>query len=102
MLAENGRAVYLVRRSSSDPLMPGMWELPALPPSDGRAKASLLLRHSITNTDYDVAVTHAPVSAANGESAPAVPGGRWVAAARLRSLPLTGLARKVLRRFEFL
>lgn len=100
VLAENGRAVYLVRRSSSDSLMPGMWELPALPPGDGPVKPSLLLRHSITNTDYDVSVLRTPAAGGNGKS-PA-PGGRWVDAARLRSLPLTGLARKVLRRFELL
>ncbi len=90
-----GQSVLLVQRSQQEPKMAGMWELPTagaaseLPPL-------LTLRHSITTTDYLVTVHHGDKKAA----APA--GGRWVPVARLTSLPLTGLARKILRRLQLI
>jgi A/G-specific adenine glycosylase len=71
--------------------MPGMWELPECSqrPSE---KILLSLRHSITVTDYTVRVVEMPP--ADGAA------GKWVALSRLSSLPLTGLARKILRRAE--
>jgi adenine-specific DNA glycosylase len=51
-------------------------------------------RHSITDTDYEVSVVHAPaalVRALNGNA-------RWVTRKQLQKLALTGLARKVLRK----
>jgi len=70
--------------------MPGMWELPEFFPADSNTNPLLSLRHSITVTDYAVRVfeTSRPNNAT----------GKWVATARLASLPLTGLARKILRR----
>jgi A/G-specific adenine glycosylase len=80
--------VFLVQRPLDASLMPGMWELP------GRARASssplFTLRHSITMTDYTVQVHRIAAP-------PAMPG-KWVTWDRLRSLPLTGLARKILRK----
>jgi A/G-specific adenine glycosylase len=64
-----------------------MWELPA---ADGAGAAAMKLRHAITNTDYLVTIVCAP--------APKEVSGRWVHFRRLRQLPLTGLARKVLRK----
>jgi hypothetical protein len=52
------------------------------------------LRHSITVTDYAVRVTE--ITSPNGAA------GRWIPMQRLESLPLTGLARKILRRAEIL
>ena len=72
--------------------MPGMWELPEF--QIRSAKALFTLRHSITVTDYLVRVVEMP--SLEGVS------GRWVAHSRLASLPLTGLARKILRRVEML
>jgi A/G-specific adenine glycosylase len=70
-----------------------MWELPALSDvQDGRAVLSL--RHSITVTDYKVRVLEL--------ARPEEHSGTWIAASRLMSLPLTGLARKILRRVEML
>src|SRR5271166_2247249 len=56
-LARKGRAVLLVQRPETASLMAGMWELPKV--TDSRRDGStpvLRLRHSITNTDYDVTV----------------------------------------------
>jgi A/G-specific adenine glycosylase len=70
-----------------------MWELPWLR-ACVRAKRMLSLRHSITVTDYHVDVMEVSTSQEMG--------GRWVARSRLASLPLTGLARKILQRAELL
>ena len=85
--------VFLVRRKPGASLMPGMWELPELPATNG-AKPIFALRHSITVTDYTVHVVEM--------GSPKELEGEWVAQSRLSSLPLTGLARKILRRAEIL
>jgi A/G-specific adenine glycosylase len=84
-LARRNGSVRLVQRSPRERLMPGMWELP--PASPNGSEPLLRLRHSITTTDYSVMVFASRSRA-----------GKWVECARLRELPLTGLARKVLRR----
>jgi len=66
-----------------------MWELPRLPLSPSGREPLFRLKHSITVTDYDIAIFDAA-----GEPC----GGRWVALPRIPQLPLTGLALKVLRR----
>jgi hypothetical protein len=68
--------------------MPGMWELPQTPSRNANG-SSLRLRHSITSTDYIVRVTR--------QVAPKSEKGRWVERRRVLALPLTGLARKILR-----
>jgi A/G-specific adenine glycosylase len=81
-------AVMLVQRPADASLMAGMWELPEAASPDG-AKPWFTVRHSITTTDYRVAVHR-------GEGA--LPrGGRWAALDELERWPLTGLTRKVLR-----
>jgi len=82
-------SVFLVKRPSTVTLMPGMWELPEIPATDVDGRTPLKLRHSITVTDYLVRVV--PRTAA------ATADGRWIPASRLSKLPLTGLARKILR-----
>ncbi len=92
-LARRNEEVFLRQRSQTESLMPGMWELPALSgQQDG--KALLSLRHSITATDYSVRVLEI--------SCPDERAGNWIAGSRLTSLPLTGLARKILRKVEML
>jgi A/G-specific adenine glycosylase len=82
-------SVLLVQRPRDASLMPGMWELPESPAPSEVSEICLTLRHSITVTDYDVRVLNEPGR---------VPGrGTWVAKSRLTKLPLTGLARKILR-----
>ena len=85
----NDGAVLLKRRSAASSLMAGMWELPEIPSPNGHTASKFTLRHSITVTDYTVRVcenNHSDVS-----------GGQWFSPARLASLPLTGLTRKILR-----
>jgi A/G-specific adenine glycosylase len=81
-------SVFLVRRPKDASLMPGMWEFPEIRGANG-VSPWLTLRHSITVTDYQVAVSQVPAS---GQS-----DGKWISNGRLAHLPLTGLARKILR-----
>lgn len=85
---QNG-AIFLVQRPRAATLMPSMWELPEVAPSNRTAEPFLTLRHSITVTDYTVQVIKA--------AAPEGTTGRWVPKPRLSKLPLTGLTRKILR-----
>ncbi len=56
-LARKNSSVLLVQRPADASLMAGMWELPALAAGVTNGAAPLLqLRHSITDTDYRVAV----------------------------------------------
>ncbi len=87
-LSIRGRSIQLVQRSSDASLMPGMWELPEIPALNG-AEPWLTLRHSITVTDYLVRIVR--------DAAPADIKGLWIPRSRLATLPLTGLARKILR-----
>jgi A/G-specific adenine glycosylase len=87
-LACRASSIFLIQRSKTATLMPGMWELPEMVSPNGTA-AWLTLRHSITVTDYVVRVIRSP--AARGLD------GRWVRTSRVTTLPLTGLARKILR-----
>jgi len=94
--------VLLVKRPASVSLMPGMWELPEIVTPNGEHPVSFTVRHSITVTDYVVRVTFGPAMQ-NGIShfSPKrreTGHPRWVTPARLKSLPLTGLTRKILRR----
>jgi A/G-specific adenine glycosylase len=91
LVRRNG-AVLLVQRGKDESLMAGMWELPEYSPPSGQVKTLLSLRHSITVTDYTVQV----YELADFEE----PIGKWVTRTRLSTLPLTGLARKILRRVE--
>jgi A/G-specific adenine glycosylase len=87
-LASRKESIFLVRRPQTATLMPGMWELPEVAGANGSAEW-LRLRHSITVTDYVVRVLRSPV--------PKDLDGRWVGRAAITTLPLTGLARKILR-----
>jgi len=91
-LARRNGSVFLVQRPKTASLMPGMWELPEIPVANGNGEAWLTLRHSITVTDYVVRVMPGP--------SPEGVNGRWVARSRVTALPLTGLARKILRAVE--
>jgi A/G-specific adenine glycosylase len=82
-------SIFLVKRPDTASLMPGMWELPEMAGTKLKSRPGLTLRHSITVTDYRVGVTES--------AAPAGTAGRWVGKSRLLKLPLTGLARKILR-----
>jgi A/G-specific adenine glycosylase len=74
--------------------MPGMWELPEISANRAGKRPSLTLRHSITVTDYMVRVMKGPAQRPGA--------GRWVKKNRVAQLPLTGLARKILRQAEII
>jgi len=96
-LARNNGSVLLVQRPRTAALMAGMWELPSVPPGHGNGSApTLILRHSITDTDYEVSViVLSPEEWAGFESA-----AHWVSRKQLARLALTGLARKILLRLS--
>ncbi len=94
--------VLLERRDEAASLMPGMFELPPLPIDAVESREpAMRLRHSITNTNYYVEV-HIQGGSSNGELRGAVPSSAealsWHSLQKLRGLPLTGLARKILMR----
>ena len=78
-------SILLTRRSPDETLMPGMWELPEVPANVSDEKL-FSLRHSITVTDFTVRV----VARSQAQ-------GKWISLSRLNTLPLTGLAKKILR-----
>jgi A/G-specific adenine glycosylase len=72
--------------------MAGMWELPEATVRNDTDELLFTLKHSITVTNFKVkVVSSSDVSRGNG---------RWVKVSRLNSIPLTGLARKILSRAE--
>jgi len=93
-IARQKDSVLLVQRPPDASLMASMWELPSLAAEQANGNAPLLrLRHSITNTDYRVAVF-----AIDPAERWTPPRARWFTLRRCERLPLTGLARKILRR----
>lgn len=96
-LVRNDGAVLLVRRPADASLMAGMWELPTVQEGQRNThKPMLRLRHSITDTDYQVSVIVASPEQLPGPKTEA----RWFARKQWERLPLTGLTRKVLRKSE--
>jgi A/G-specific adenine glycosylase len=93
LLAQRPGSVYLVRRALQAKVMAGMWELPRLPAPPSGREPLFRLKHSITVTNYEIAVF---------DDAGKPRGGIWVAFDRIPELPLTGLARKVLRRAKLI
>ena len=87
-------SIFLVQRPKHASLMPGMWELPEIPATNGNGEARFTLRHSITVTEYVVRVMQSPAQSGSE--------GRWVQEKRVARLPLTGLARKILRQAQLI
>jgi A/G-specific adenine glycosylase len=102
--------VLLEKRAASASLMPGMLELPPLPLDATTGREPVFrVRHAITNTNYNVEIFTESIAAkmsTPGSLLAQVPASasdlHWTPASKLASLPLTGLARKVLQRFELL
>ena len=79
----------LVQRGADERRMAGMWELPEAKAEEMAGREAVMrVKHSITNTNYEVSVYRAAGDAR---------GGRWVEMAKLDEVALTGLARKILR-----
>ena len=96
--------VLLEQRSADASLMAGMYELPPLPLEVvGDREPVLSIKHAITNTIYSVQVFE-PRDQQDGALREAVPAHaamlHWTQASRLSTLPLTGLARKVLQQLK--
>ena len=96
--------VLLELRPEDSSLMAGMYELPPLPMDAVQGREPMLrLRHAITNTNYYVQIFASNSQTDNGLRR-AVPAAKsdlhWVPTNRLTTLPLTGLARKVLQRLD--
>jgi A/G-specific adenine glycosylase len=89
-LATRGDSVFLVQRRADESLMAGMWELPSVDSPVRSTEVLFRVRHSITVTDYVVSVV--------AQSDPPRVKGTWVKYARVNKLPLTGLAKKILRK----
>jgi A/G-specific adenine glycosylase len=102
--------VLLQQRPGTATVMPGMWELPLLPQNSrspaatsavtNKDKPLLVLRHAIMQTNYRVAVISILVTP-SGRPKPAAMQS-WIKLADLASVPLTGLARKILLRLYLL
>jgi A/G-specific adenine glycosylase len=93
-LARRGELVLLVQRDKEDGLMPGMWELPEVKVHPSAEDRLFSVKHSITITDFTVHVVNGELeNHDNGHFR-----GTWVRISRLRTLPLTGLTRKILCR----
>ena len=89
----DGGSVLLVQRPQAARRMAGMWELPELPAAPGEEPLDTF-RHSITDTDYEVAVHHAPETLIQSLNSTA----RWFSRKQWKNMALTGLTRKVLRK----
>jgi A/G-specific adenine glycosylase len=83
-LDQRNGSVKLVKRAATERLMPSMFELP---PCQANGKHEFHVKHSITNTDYEVAVSRRRSLK-----------GTYVPTSDLDHLPLTGLTRKILKR----
>jgi A/G-specific adenine glycosylase len=90
VLATDDGRVRLVRRPEEASLMPGMWELPSCEAVGSTDEVMFSVKHSITVTDFNVRVIA-------GKGVPAC-GGTWVKISSLSTIPLTGLAKKILRK----
>jgi len=98
---KNCTEILLEQRPQDASLMAGMWELPQIDPNVAdQTRLLFSLRHSITTTNYRVSIlSFAP------QELPLLPkhqARKWVKAEALPALPLTGLARKVLKRLGLL
>ena len=95
--------VLLVQRRKDASLMAGMWELPEISRPEGHHDPILTLRHSITVTDYAVYVWQSLGVAPSFSRSLREDGqnhgrGKWVGLDTVPQLPLTGLAKKILRK----
>ena len=88
-----GDEVLLEQRATTNTVMPGMWELPALADvAANQHKPIMIVRHAIMQVNYSVRVC----SVAPEEIAVSDAVRRWVSLREAAAMALTGLARKVL------
>lgn len=100
--AMGARAEILLRQRGADERqMPGMWELPGAPEGLPDDAVLMTVRHAITNTNYYVTV-YVLEAGERRRLEGGAEATQWVKARELESLPLTGLARKILKRARIL
>ena len=93
-----GTEILLEQRASTNTVMPGMWELPAVVIGDrADSKERLTVRHAIMQVNYTVRVYTLPPDGLSGNEE-AAGAQRWILLAEASTMALTGLARKVLTR----
>ena len=94
--------ILLAQRPKHASLMPGMWELPVIDAETALTERRLFeVRHSITVTSYHVTV-YGYKPDEEQRLGQAVEHRRWFPASKLAEIPLTGLARKILKRLKAL
>jgi A/G-specific adenine glycosylase len=84
--------ILLEQRPHEASLMAGMWQLPELAAAPGDRKPLCSVKHAITVTNYTVRIFAGEEKFAHGWPK------EWIAFSRTAEVPLTGLARKVLKR----
>jgi A/G-specific adenine glycosylase len=95
VLRKQQSEVLLERRAADASLMANMLELPPLPLDSVEAfEPQLRVKHSITNTNYEVDIFSDP--ALKKEVPAAKTALEWIAVEALNDQPITGLTRKVL------
>jgi A/G-specific adenine glycosylase len=95
--------VLLEQRPASVTVMPGMWELPALASAAvPEEHLRMAVRHAIMQVNYYVRIRGVLEDEVRTLTSPGSGSRRWVRVEELASLPLTGLARKVLTREQLL
>ena len=95
LLRTNGDLVWLVQRPADSTLMPSLWELPA-----GTSGGKLLgsVKHAITFRSIEARV-YGKTTGGKAMGRRPAGSGRWMAREEALAAPLTGLTRKILRRF---
>lgn len=94
--------VLLAQRPDSQTVMPGLWELPQLHESTvPDADLRMTIRHAIMQVNYYVRIRTVPEADIDALAVPSTTR-RWVSLSEAATLPLTGLARKVLTRAHLL
>jgi A/G-specific adenine glycosylase len=89
----NGTAILLTQRPSTNSVMPGLWELPALEPaSTPTTPPKLTVRHAIMQVNYTVRVHLIPAKQLPDSESTR----RWIPAESAANMALTGLTRKIL------
>jgi A/G-specific adenine glycosylase len=102
LAAPSSREVFLEQRPASQSVMPGLWELPALPaPIVPAGELRMTVRHAIMQVNYFVRIRTVFEDDVEQLLAPAAVR-RWVPLGEAARMPLTGLARKVLTRARLL
>lgn len=101
--AGDAEQVMLEQRPESASQMPSMWQLPEIDPEpEDLPKTELTLRHAITVTNYYVRIVRLSEREARRRASERNPRRHWIKVAELAGLPLTGLARKALRRLKIM